>query len=86
MDTKLVQRGILDAVPAQGCYLFYSVQADGDIRRVLKKLARRADGVALVVGVGASLAATLGADVSVLRGFPALESEVDVPSTPFALW
>ena len=86
MDLKLVQRGILEVGPAQGCYLFFSVRTDVDVRKALKKLACRVDGSALLVGVGASLVAALGANISGLRGFPALESQVDVPSTPFALW
>lgn len=86
MDMKLIQRGILDGVPAQGCYLFFSVQADGNVRKVLKKLAQCVDGEALVVGFGASLASALGVNVSGLRTFPALAGPVDVPSTPFALW
>lgn len=86
MDRRLVQLGILDAVPGQGCYLFFSTRTDGDVRKILKKLARHADGEMLVVGIGASLVAALGVRISGLRGFPALESEVDVPATPFALW
>lgn len=86
MDLKRVQRGILDAVPAQGCYLFFSACTDGNPRQALKKLARRADGEALVVGLGASLAQALGADIPGLRTFPALAAPVAVPATPFALW
>lgn len=67
MNLKLVQRGILDAVPAQGCYLFFSAQVDGDVRKALKKLARRTDGKTLVVGIGASLAITVGSKISGLR-------------------
>jgi len=86
MDMKLVQRGILDAVPAQGCYLFFSARNDSEPRAVLRKLAQSADGKALVIGIGASLATALGTNVCGLRGFPALQAAVEVPSTPFALW
>ncbi|MFY9327439.1 MAG: Dyp-type peroxidase [Georgfuchsia sp.] len=83
---NLVQQGILDAVPAHGCYLFFSAQTDADPRRVLKKLARSVDGETLVVGIGAGLAIVLDSKISGLRGFPTLEAGVEVPSTPFALW
>lgn len=86
VDMKLVQPGILDAVPAQSCYLFFSAQTDADLRKALQKLARRVDGQTLVVGIGASLAIALGSTISGLRVFPALEASVEVPSTPFALW
>jgi putative iron-dependent peroxidase len=86
MDQTLVQHGILDAMPAQGSYLFFSARVDGNLRKALKKLAHHADGEAIVVGIGASLAKALNADIHSLRNFPALDGAVDVPSTPFALW
>ncbi|WP_220634425.1 Dyp-type peroxidase [Georgfuchsia toluolica] len=86
MDRTLVQHGILDAVPAQGSYLFFSVCGEGKLRKALKKLARYADGEAIVVGIGASLAKALNVDIQGLRNFSVLGGAVDVPSTPFALW
>lgn len=86
MDQTLVQHGILDAVPVQGCYLFFSARADGNLRKALKKLACHADGETIVTGIGASLAKALNVDIQGLRNFPALDGAVDVPSTPFALW
>ena len=86
MDLKLVQSGILDGISGQGSYLFFSALPEGEVKKALKALAQRADGKSLVVGVGACLARALGADISGLRPFPALEAPVEIPSTPFALW
>ncbi len=86
LNLKLIQRGILDGIPAQGCYLFFSMLAGGDKRKAIKALASRVDGTSVVAGFGASLVAALDAQVAGLRPFPALDARVDVPATPYALW
>ena len=86
MDLRLVQRGILDGIPTQGAYLFFSAVPGGKLREVLNDLAKRTDGDALVVGIGASLVNMLGARITGLRPFPVLDTSVDIPATPFGLW
>ena len=57
------------------------------IGAALRRLAEVADGDAIVVGIGPSLVAALGAAVPGLREFPAIGGQgVKVPSTALQLW
>lgn len=84
---NLFQTGILQAVPAVGRYVFFSIAAPSTaLRQSLQRLAPLVDGQAVVVAFGASLVTALGATVPGLRAFPALSGAgVEVPSTPTAL-
>lgn len=85
-----VQDGILQPVPAQGRYLFFSLAEPVDpaaLRPALQRLAALADGDAVVAGLGAATLAALGARVPGLREMPDLSGPgVPVPRTPTALW
>lgn len=81
------QPGILAPVPAAGQYLFFDARSGADLRAALAALIPLADGERLVVGIGASLVASLGAGVPGLTSFPVLVGAgIEVPSTPGALW
>lgn len=77
------QPGILAAVPAAARYLTFDLRAEADPRLALDRLARAPHDPSTVVGVGAPLAAAVGARVEGLRAFPAL---TPFPSTQSALW
>jgi putative iron-dependent peroxidase len=84
------QAGILEPVPAQGRYVFFSVRAHATraaLVESLRCLAVMADGQAVVVALGESLVHALGARVPGLREMPDFSGHgVLVPSTPLALW
>lgn len=84
------QTGILEPVPAQGRYLFFSLRPHATpaaLVESLRCLSALADGQAVVVGLGASLVQALGAQVPGLREMPDFSGHgVQVPSTPMALW
>ena len=85
------QPGILEAVPLVARYVSFSIAAEAlapaALPESLKRLAGLADGDKIVVGIGPTLAAALGASVPGLHEFAALSGNgVEVPSTPMALW
>lgn len=91
MDDSRFQPGILDAVPAVARYVTFSIAEEGadaeTIRAALTRLSPLANGSDVVLGIGPSLAAALGAQVPGLREFPGFPgARVDVPSTPGTLW
>lgn len=77
-------------MPAVARYVTFNAVADADraaLGAALQRLAQAADGQAIVVGVGPSLVAALGASVPGLREFLHLSGNgVSVPSTPLQLW
>jgi porphyrinogen peroxidase len=89
--TVPAQPGILEPVPPVARYVLFNL-ADPSldaaaIKEALTRLAPLVDGSDVVVGVGPSLAAALGADIPGLREFPDLSAHgVKVPSTPGTLW
>jgi porphyrinogen peroxidase len=89
--TVPAQPGILEPVPPVARYVLFNL-ADpavdaAAIKEALTRLAPLVDGSDVVVGVGPSLAAALGADIPGLREFPDLSGHgVRVPSTPGTLW
>ncbi|WP_295958644.1 Dyp-type peroxidase [Rhodoferax sp.] len=87
---KFAQPGILESVPAHGRYLFLSPTAGATpaaVGAALQQLAASVDGQSVVVGIGPTLAHTLGADIPGLRTMPDFSGHgVQVPSTPVALW
>lgn len=81
------QPGILAPLPKFARHLFFDLDDPEFAHEALTRLATAADGGAIVVGIGASLAAALGHPVPGLAVFPALAGPgIDVPSTPAALW
>lgn len=82
-----MQPGILSPVPSLARYLTFEMLPGGDARRALGRLLAVTDPAITVVGLGRSLALSLGRDVPGLRDFPARAgAAIDVPSTPAALW
>jgi porphyrinogen peroxidase len=91
MSTKTYQPGIFDGVPAVARYVLFHL-ADknvtaADIQEALKRLSPLANGSDVVLGIGPSLVAALGAEVPGLHEFPDLSRDgIKVPSTPGTLW
>ncbi len=78
---------VLAPVPATARSVTFVLRAASDPRAGLSALARDLDPVTSLLGIGAPLAAALGAEVVGLRPFPALPGVgVAVPSTQGALW
>ena len=86
----LYQPGILEPVPAVARYVLFNVSAQHEaaaVKEALKRLSPLANGSDVVVGVGPSLVAALGAEVPGLHEFSDFSREgVKVPSTPGQLW
>jgi len=86
----LYQPGILDPVPAVARYVLFSLSGQHEapaVKEALRRLSPLANGSDVVVGVGPSLVAALGAQVPGLHEFPDFSHEgVKVPSTPGQLW
>jgi putative iron-dependent peroxidase len=85
------QPGILEPVPAVARYVLFSLNDHAAgvpaIKDALCRLSPLANGSDVVVGVGPSLVAALGAQVPGLHEFPAMAGHgVKVPSTPGVLW
>jgi len=83
------QAGILQPVPGQARYLFYSLVQPQALRPALSRLAGVADGERVVAMLGASTLEALGATVPGLREMPDLSGpDADVPraSTALCLW
>lgn len=81
------QPGILAPVPGHARYISFSQLPDTDPRAALTALVEIVDGEATVMGIGHSLAMSVGARIDGLRTFPAhAGAGFDVPSTPAALW
>jgi len=89
--SNLYQPGILESIPAVARYVVFALTEQGQQREVVQEALRRlsplANGSDVVLGIGPSLAAALGANVPGLHEFRALSGHgVDVPSTPGTLW
>lgn len=81
------QTGILAAIPDQARYLSFELADPEAVRSCLQALQAIADGDQVVIGIGQSLAQTLGADIPGLKTLPARAGDgFEVPSTPAALW
>jgi len=80
------QPGILEPIPKYAKYLLFDQIPGSNAADSLQQLAASADGVEVVVGIGQSLALSLGADIAGLRCFSATSNAgIDIPSTPAAL-
>jgi porphyrinogen peroxidase len=90
-DDILYQPGILDVVPAVARFVTFAVPDKGTdaqaIRDALTRLSPLVNGSDVVLGIGPSLVAALGAQVPGLQEFPDFSGNgVKVPSTPGTLW
>lgn len=85
------QAGILQAIPAIGRYVFFSItptalNEPALLRDCLQRLAPLVDGERVVAALGEELVRALGAQVPGLRAFPELSGPgVKAPATPVAL-
>jgi putative iron-dependent peroxidase len=91
MISDLAQPGILAPVPAVARYVNFAISEHGTdpegVREALRRLSPLVDGSDVVLGVGPSLVAALGADIPGLHEFPDFSGHgVKVPSTPGTLW
>jgi putative iron-dependent peroxidase len=87
----LYQPGILEPIPAVARYVVFSLAEKGAdpqaIRDALLRLSPLANGSDVVLGIGPSLVAALGAQVPGLHEFPDFSGRgVKVPTTPGTLW
>lgn len=87
----LYQPGILEPIPAVARYVVFSLTEQGadaqSIKDALLRLSPLVDGSDVVLGIGPSLMAALGAEVPGLHEFPDFSGHgVKVPSTPGTLW
>lgn len=81
------QPGILAPLPPHARYLSFTLRPHADIRAALQQLAQEVDGRATVAGLGEPLINRLGMQVPGLRSFaPPAGAQVELPSTPRALW
>jgi putative iron-dependent peroxidase len=81
------QPGILAEPPPLARYLVFQQRLGVSADESLRALAADEGGDSRVIGLGASLVASLGAEIPGLRAFPVYEGPgVNVPSTPAALW
>ncbi len=84
---KTAQAGILQRVPTQGRYLFFSLAQPAAAGAALQRLAALADGDTVVAGLGLATVNAVGGSVAGLRDMPDLSRPgVHVPSVPVALW
>ena len=80
------QPGILEAIPAFSRYLLFAARPESAPAVTLAALAHRADGKALVVGLGQGLVERLGESVPGLRPFPDFSMPaLAIPRTPIDL-
>jgi porphyrinogen peroxidase len=81
------QPGILAPLPPHARYLTFALKPGARPQAELKALAAAVDGRACVVGIGALLVFALQREIEGLKPFPHYRSDnVEVPSTPAALW
>lgn len=88
---KPYQPGIFEPIPAVARYVVFALTEQGREREAVQEALRRlsplANGSDVVLGIGPSLVAALGAQVPGLHEFRALSGHgVKVPSTPGTLW
>lgn len=80
------QPGILEAIPAFSRYLLFAARPESAPAVTLAALAQRADGKALVVGLGQGLVERLGESVPGLHPFPDFSMPgLAIPRTPIDL-
>ncbi len=81
------QAGILQGVPSQSRYLFFSLAFEADCHAVLRDLAGLVDGNGVVLGMGQPLLDALGTRIDGFVPAPSYAgSGIAIPALPFALW
>jgi putative iron-dependent peroxidase len=81
------QPGILAELPPLARFVSFVAIPGADCRIALSRLCDVADGERTVVGIGRSLAMSLGRDIAGLSVFPSYAGgKVEIASTPFDLW
>jgi putative iron-dependent peroxidase len=81
------QPGILGPLPQAARFLTFTLRHGADPRPALRRLAALCTGDSMVVGLGESLVAALGASVNGLHPFPVHTGHgFTVPATPAELW
>ena len=87
MSVAHAQPSILAGQQACGQSLSFRLGLEKDPRPAMQRLAENFDPSSAIIGIGAPLAAALGASIPGLRAFPALTGPgFSVPSTQQALW
>ena len=81
------QSAILEPISDHARHLFFDLKSAVDPRSALRVLAAACDGTSAVLGLGATVAGTLGVKLAGLRGFPVLpDAKPAIPATQHALW
>ncbi|MBI3890676.1 MAG: Dyp-type peroxidase [Candidatus Wallbacteria bacterium] len=81
------QPGILQEVPSAARYVTFRIQPGVTARQVIRAIRALEVSEAMVLGLGPSAVASIGANVPGLRPFPRLSGPgADMPSTEGALW
>ncbi len=82
------QTGILHPIPHHSRYMFFTFEPeDNNYLAALEPLIELIDGHSTVVGLGPSLLAVLGKDITGLRSFPSISGPgFDIPATQHSLW
>lgn len=81
------QAGILAPIPPHGRYISCTLLPGARPAAALRALAKAADGLDTVVGLGLSLTSASERHIEGLRPFPEFSGYgLDIPSTPAALW
>jgi len=84
---SLIQSGIVEPVPLQSTYLFFSLSEPSELKGALSRLQTLVDGQRLVLGLGPSLIQALGQQIPGLHELPDFSrDDLRLPSTPMALW
>lgn len=82
------QPGILHPIPHHSRYMLFTFDLESDNHtEALEPLLELVDGNSTVAGLGPSLLAVLGKDISGLRSFPSISGPgFDIPATQHSLW
>ena len=84
---KTIQTGILSEETKLARYMSFSISDEEALKETLADLVEVTDGETLVVGMGQSLVASLGGEISGLKSMPVQTGKaIEIPSTPCALW
>lgn len=83
-----IQHGILAPVPAAGRFVSFALSGTPlEAGAALQALCAQFDSTRLVLGLGESLALSLGRSIPGLRAFPRYQlAGLEIPATPAALW
>ncbi len=81
------QSGILDDVPAQARYLYFSLSNRADPTELLDVLPDLVDGRTVVLGIGKAFLDLIETSEQLITSAPVFESKgIAIPSIPYAFW